>query len=73
MRTIEVLIWGSLFIPCIGGWLIVVLSSVMYYVWLNEYPNKAKSINRHGWMAWLTGQAIWIPVWLLLSHASPNK
>src|SRR5207302_833529 len=29
----KAIIWGSLLVPCIGGWVIVVLSSVMYYVW----------------------------------------
>jgi hypothetical protein len=60
----KAIIWGSLLIPCVGGWVIVVLSSVMYYVWIGSYPNKARSINMHGWLAWFTGQAIAVAVLL---------
>ena len=69
----KAIIWGSVLVPCFGGWVIVILSSVMYYVWLKEYPNKANSINRHGWMAWITGQAIAIVLWLFLSQLQPSK
>jgi phage FluMu protein Com len=62
----KAIIWGSLLVPCLGGWVIVILSSVMYYVWLKDYPVKAKSINRHGWLAWLTGQALGVLVYALL-------
>jgi len=62
----KAIIWGSLLLPCVGGWIIVVLSSVMYYVWLRDYPNKARSINRHGWMAWVTGQGIAVLIWWFL-------
>ena len=27
------IIWGSILIPCAGAWAIVIVSSVMYYVW----------------------------------------
>jgi hypothetical protein len=63
----KAIIWGSLLIPCLGGWIIVVLSSVMYYVWIGTYPKKAKSINMHGWLAWFTGQAIALAVYLAIS------
>ena len=52
------IIWCSLLLPCIGGWIIVILSSVMFYAWRKNYPKKAKSINRHGWAAWAVGQLI---------------
>jgi len=52
------IIWGSLLVPCIGGWTIILVSSIMYYAWRGEYPNKAKSINLHGWLAWAAGQAL---------------
>lgn len=69
----KAIIWGSLLLPCVGGWIIVVLSSVMYYVWLKEYPNKARSINRHGWLAWLTGQAVAVLVWVLVANLAPHQ
>jgi hypothetical protein len=65
------IIWGSLLMPCVGGWVIVLLSSVMYYVWLKDYPVKAKSINLHGWLAWLTGQALGLILYLALTLLLP--
>jgi formylglycine-generating enzyme required for sulfatase activity len=56
------IIWGSLLIPCIGPTIIVILSSVLYFTWRNEYPNKARSINRHGWMAFF----VWLAIGVLL-------
>jgi hypothetical protein len=53
-------IWGSVFVPFLGNWLIVILSSVVYYAWKNECPNKANKINRHGWLAFLAGHALWL-------------
>src|ERR1700682_5340480 len=64
----KAIIWGSVLVPCVGGWVIVLLSSVMYYVWLKQYPHKAKSINRHGWMAWLVGQVLGVLLYLFLSQ-----
>lgn len=52
-------IWLSVIVPYIGSWAIVILSSIMYYSWKNEYPNKAKSINRHGWLAFIAGNLLW--------------
>ena len=60
------IIWGSLIVPCVGIWVIVILSSVMYYVWRRQYPVKARTINLHGWLAWLAGQVIWGGLYLLL-------
>jgi len=59
------IIWASLALPLLGSWIIVLLSSIMYYVWRKDYPKKARSINRHGWMAWLLGQLIWCPIWII--------
>jgi len=47
------LIWLSLFIPFIGGFIIIVLSSILYYSWEKNYPVKAKSINKHAWLAFI--------------------
>jgi len=72
----KAIIWGSLLVPVIGSWIIVIMSSVMYYAWRKEYPKKARSINRHGWMAWGVGLLIWCPVWIIVKnypfgHAGP--
>jgi len=57
------IIWGSLIVPYIGIWIIIILSSVMYYRWKKTYPKKAKAINKHGWLAWLTGNIVWALVY----------
>jgi len=53
-------IWLSLLIPFLGQWVIVILSSAMYYHWKKTYPQKAKSINRHGWLAFFAGHIVWL-------------
>lgn len=53
------LIWLSLIIPYIGGFIIIVLSSVLYYSWKKHYPKKANSINKHAWLAFLCSFLIW--------------
>lgn len=62
-----IIVWCSMLIPCLGAWIIVILSSVMYYVWKKDYPNKAKKINLHGWLAWLSGHVVWVCGWILLN------
>jgi len=52
------IVWCSLLVPLIGGWIIVVLSSVMYYVWKKDFPNKARAINRQGWLAFFLGNLL---------------
>jgi hypothetical protein len=61
------ILWGSILVPVVGVWVIVVLSSVMYYAWRANYPGKARKINLHGWLAWLTGNGFYLLLWLLLS------
>ena len=53
------LIWGGLIIPYAGSLIIVVVSSVMYYIWKKEFPNKANKINKLGWMAFGVGILFW--------------
>jgi uncharacterized membrane protein YvbJ len=53
------LIWLSLFIPYIGGFIIIVLSSILYYSWKKNYPNKAKAINKHAWGAFICSFLLW--------------
>jgi len=54
------LIWGMLFVPYIGIILIILISGFLYYYWKNDYPNKARSINMHGWLAVLVTVILWL-------------
>ena len=40
-------------VPCIGMWIVILLSSLLYYAWKDVAPNRAKSINRNGWLIFL--------------------
>lgn len=60
------IIWGALLFPFIGSWIIVFLSSILYYVWRSDQPIKAKTINIHGWGAWFVGNIMWLIIYLLL-------
>jgi len=53
-----VIIWCSLLVPFFGGLIIVVLSSVMHYVWRKDFPKKAKEINAQGFGAFFAGLAL---------------
>lgn len=46
------LIWIFACFPLIGGTIVLIVSSVLYFTWKTDFPKKAKSINRHGWMAY---------------------
>lgn len=60
-----VIAYGSVAVPFIGGWIIVFLSSILYYVWKKDYPIKASRINKHGWIAFFIGQIIGLIIWLI--------
>jgi hypothetical protein len=60
------IIYGSIVLGGCGAWIIVVVSSILYYVWRGQYPNKAKAINRHGWIAWLVSTALWAGLYIAL-------
>ncbi len=62
-----VLIWASLLVPGLGAWTIILVSSIMYYIWRKPLPNKAKKINRHGWAAWFVGNATGVIIIALMS------
>lgn len=47
------LIWIFALFPLIGGGVVVILSSILYYTWRKEYPKKARSVNSHGLLAFL--------------------
>ena len=59
------IIWGSLIIPIISQWIIIIVSSIMYYSWKNKYPRKANRINLHGWLAFITIHVIVGFIWLI--------
>ena len=40
-------------VPCIGMWIVILVSSLLYYAWKDVAPNRAKSINRNGWLIFL--------------------
>lgn len=64
-------LYGAALIPY-GSWFVVLGSSVLYYAWRKDFPNKAKAINRHGWLAWLFGLVLWGGIWFLWREAAPN-
>ena len=54
------IIWGSVLLAPFGTTMIIVtLSSVLYYVWIGSHPQKARTINLHGWLAFLTALVVW--------------
>lgn len=52
-------VWALLLVPIVGSWIVVILTSILYYVWRKDYPNRARTINRSGWMAWFLGNVVW--------------
>jgi hypothetical protein len=44
-------IYGSLLVPFVGPALLIVASSVLYYVWWRERPERARWLNKHAWIA----------------------
>jgi hypothetical protein len=57
-------LYGASLIP-FGSWFVVFGSSILYYAWRKEFPNKAAQINKHGWLAWLLGLVLWGGIWFL--------
>jgi hypothetical protein len=60
-------IYLAILVPVVGSWIIVIVSSVMYYHWRSTFPNRAKDINKHGWLAWLAGNVLWLLIWASMS------
>jgi DNA-directed RNA polymerase subunit RPC12/RpoP len=48
LSTLEWVLFSVMFFlfPCIN----VLVSSILYYVWRNQYPNRASQINILGWI-----------------------
>jgi hypothetical protein len=54
------MIWATVLVPFAGPWVAVAVSSAAYYWWRADYPRKAAAVNRHGWLAWLAGNVLWL-------------
>ena len=59
-------IHGSIFVPWVGTWVIILVSSIMYYSLRSHSPNKAAEINRRGWTAFIIGQVLWGVVTIII-------
>jgi len=55
-------IWLSLLFPFFGAFTIIILSSILYHSWKKDYPNKAKTMNRHAWIVFLLNVFFWYGV-----------
>jgi mannose/fructose/N-acetylgalactosamine-specific phosphotransferase system component IIC len=62
----KIALYAAALIPY-GSWFVVLGSSILYYAWRKETPNKAAQINKHGWLAWLLGMVLWGAIWFLIS------
>ncbi len=40
-------------IPLVGMWIVILITSILYYAWKSNSPVKAKIINKHGWIIFL--------------------
>jgi hypothetical protein len=69
-RGWKVAMYGAALVPYFGSWFVVLGSSILFYVWRKEHPNKANSVNRHGWLAWLLGIVVWGGIWFLQQHGA---
>ncbi|MDP9001590.1 MAG: hypothetical protein M3O46_15935 [Myxococcota bacterium] len=45
------LVYAMVFVPVFGQAIVVFGSSVLYYRWRRRWPDAAKRINRHAWIA----------------------
>jgi hypothetical protein len=52
------IVWLSLLVPFVGGWAILILTTILYYRWRMDYPRKARKINVQGWLAFLASMTL---------------
>jgi hypothetical protein len=45
------IVYATLLVPIVGPGLLIVWSSVVYYVWRRKFPEAAARLNRHAWIA----------------------
>jgi hypothetical protein len=50
-------IYGSVLVPG-GPWVLIVLSSVLYYRWRRPRPESARWVNKHAWIAFLINASL---------------
>jgi hypothetical protein len=68
-----VLLYVSAVLIPFGMWIVVIVSSVLFYAWRKEFPTRAKHINRHGWIAWVLGSLAWAAAWVLWSSNAESR
>ena len=51
-------VWASLLAPFVGGWIILILTTVLQRRWRHKYPSKAQKICVQGWLAFLAGMVL---------------
>src|SRR5258708_2827600 len=44
-------VYATLLVPIVGLGLLIVWSSVVYYLWRRRFPEAAARANRHAWVA----------------------
>lgn len=54
-RRVLFVVYASAFVPWIGPWILILGTSVLYYVWRRQTPRRAAQLNRHAWIAWSLG------------------
>jgi hypothetical protein len=45
------IVYGLLFVPCVGPLVLIVGSSIAFYTWRGRYPDAARRLNTHAWIA----------------------
>jgi uncharacterized membrane protein YdcZ (DUF606 family) len=63
-------VWASLLAPFVGGWAILILTTVLQRRWRPKYPSKARQIGVQGWLAFLAGMALAF-FYLLFTYGGP--
>jgi hypothetical protein len=58
-------------VPCGCTLLGAVAASIPYFVWRTQYPQRAKTYNRHVWIAFGCSAVLWLIVILYSRHANP--
>jgi hypothetical protein len=57
-----VAIYLAWFVPYVGPLSVILLSSILYYVWRRSRPTTAKQLNRHAWLAFGLAMAISVSI-----------
>jgi hypothetical protein len=63
-------VWLSVLVPFIGGWAILILTTVLHSRWRYRCPAKARKLNVQGWLAFLASLALTFS-YLLFTYGEP--